>query len=335
MSPAPVGDSAADKKPFRTGPFVREIKGQLSARRPTLPNSLSHFPFTSPTTPGGVEPLPVEDNLGLNYDTDWARGPGSRVVRRVVQRVALGPALRAITSTTIYGLDRIEHLEGPVVFAANHHSHVDTGLLIHSLPARFRNRAVVAAGADYFFDKNWKAIVSALSINAVPIERKKVSRTSAENLLKLLRRDWSLIIFPEGGRSDDGWGQDYKPGAAFLAIRRVCPIVPVHIHGTSEVLPKGSNVPKRNPTSITFGDPIVVSEDDDPRVLTERLMEAIAILGDEESTDWWTARRRAANGSSTSLSGPDTTSDWRRQWERTRRKAVKDIHNERGGRSWP
>jgi 1-acyl-sn-glycerol-3-phosphate acyltransferase len=335
MSPAPVGDSAADKKPFRTGPFVREITDRLGDRRPSLPRSMSHFPFTAPTTPGGVEPLPADDNLGLHYDTDWARGPGSRVVRRIIQRMLLGPALRAITPTTIYGLDRLEHLQGPVVFAANHHSHVDTGLLIHSLPDRFRNRSVVAAGADYFFDKNWKAIVSALSINAVPIERKKVSRTSADNLLKLLRRDWSLIIFPEGGRSDDGWGQDYKPGAAFLAIRRVCPIVPVHIHGTSVVLPKGSSFPKRYPTSITFGDPIVVSEHDDPRALTQRLAEAITLLGDEESSDWWSARKRAASGSSTSLSGPDSASDWRRQWERSRRKAVKDIENERGRRSWP
>ena len=48
-------------------------------------------------------------------------------------------------------------VESPVIFAANHASHVDTALLLSSLPVRFRHRTVVAAAADYFFDRRWKA----------------------------------------------------------------------------------------------------------------------------------------------------------------------------------
>jgi 1-acyl-sn-glycerol-3-phosphate acyltransferase len=335
MSAKRVGDSAADKRPFRTGALVREITDRASSKRPQLPSKFSAFPYTAPNHPGTADPLPKDNELGLHYDTDWARGPGARVVRRALQSVALTPALRAITPSTILGLDRIEHLDAPAVFVANHHSHLDTGLLLSSLPPKFRNRAFVAAGADYFFDKRWKAVLSALTINAVPIERKKVSRKSADELLRLLRRDWSLVIFPEGGRSPDGWGQDFKPGAAFLAIRAGCPIVPVHIHGTADVLPKGKSIPKRNPSTVTFGTPIETSENDDPRELTERMFAAITLLGDEEASDWWTARQRAASNTSTALSGPIAASDWRRQWERTRRTAVKDARNEKGKRSWP
>jgi 1-acyl-sn-glycerol-3-phosphate acyltransferase len=331
----PVGDSKADRGWMRTGPLAREITNRASSLRPRRPASWSSFPYTAPTRPQSVELLPEPDELGLHYDTDWARGPGARVARRAIQTAALTPMLRGLTNTQVLGLDRIEHLEGPVVFVANHHSHIDTGMLLSALPTRFRNRTIVAAGADYFFDKRWKATLSALMLNAVPIERKKVSRQSADNLLKLLRRDWNLVIFPEGGRSPDGWGQEFKPGAAFLAIRRVCPIVPVHIYGTADILPKGSSRPRRGPSTITFGDPIMTSEHDDPRELTQRLHGAVALLGEEEATDWWTARQRSASATVRALTGPNQTSDWRRQWERTRRKATNDLKKQSGKRNWP
>ena len=50
-----------------------------------------------------------------------------------------------------------------MIFAPNHHSHLDTGLMITSVPrSRGDAKLVVAAAADYFFDKHWKAAFSAL-----------------------------------------------------------------------------------------------------------------------------------------------------------------------------
>ena len=221
------------------------------------------------------------------------------------------------------------------MFAANHHSHLDIGLLLLSVPARFRERAVVAAAADYFFDNRRKAMLSALTINAVPIERLKVSRRSSDQLLALLADDWNLIIFPEGGRSPDGWGQDFKPGAAFLANRRGCSVVPVHIDGTDQVLPKGSSRPRRNACTVTFGSPIVPGVDEDVRVLGGRLERAVAELADECQSDWWSARRNAAKARTPALTGPEGVSGWRRQWERTQSRAARDVDKERGGRVWP
>ena len=339
MSVSPVGDGHVDAKPWRRGPLVKAITDRAASisalPKPKLPARMQGFPYRAPAMPGNAEPLDVASELGVNYQTEWARGPGARVTRRVIQAGLLSPALRALTVPDIRGLDRIEALNGPVIFVANHHSHLDTGLLLTSLPYRFRKRAIVAAAADYFFDKRFKATVSALVLNAVPIERRKVSRDSSDQLLALLRRDWSLIIFPEGGRSSDGWGQEFKPGAAFLAIRRVCPIVPVHIEGTDEVLPKGKSIPKRHKTIVTFGDPIMVTDDDNARELTVRIEAAVTLLGDEQRSDWWTARRLAASGTSTSLSGPTGVVGWRRQWDRTTAKAAKEIKSEQGDRIWP
>jgi 1-acyl-sn-glycerol-3-phosphate acyltransferase len=317
--------------------MVRSVKDRVPSARPgaMLPRSLRAFPYTAPTTPKGATVPEEESTLGIDYDSEWARKPFVNGARRVIQESVLRAGISALTSPTVKGLDRLEGLDGPVVFAANHHSHLDIGLLLLSIPSRFRERAVVAAAADYFFDKRIKAMLSALTINAVPIERLKVSRRSSDQLLALLADDWNLLIFPEGGRSPDGWGQDFKPGAAFLASRRGCPIVPVHIDGTDQVLPRGASRPKRAGCTVTFGHPIRASAGEDVRLLGDRLGQAVAELADERHSDWWSARRNAANARTPELTGPDGVSGWRRQWERTQRRAARDVGKERGARAWP
>src|SRR5213076_2568526 len=86
------------------------------------------FPFTAPTWPGGVERRPLERRTGTDYDIAWARRYPARVAR-------------VLGSPQLHGLDRLEALEPPAIFAANHKSHLDTPLLLTSLPDRFRHRA--------------------------------------------------------------------------------------------------------------------------------------------------------------------------------------------------
>ena len=148
-------------------------------------------------------------------------------------------------------------VEAPVIFVANHASHVDTPLLLSCLPLRFRHRTVVAAAADYFFDRRWKAHVWSLVLAAIPIERTKVNRRSAELAAELLDDGWNLVIFPEGGRTPDGWVQAFRGGAAYLAARTGRPVVPVHIDGTRRILPKGGERLRRTRPRVTFGTPLV------------------------------------------------------------------------------
>ena len=142
------------------------------------------------------------------------------------------PLARAIAPPVVRGDELLGDLEGPVIFAANHASHADTPLLLSSLPLRFRHRTVVAAAADYFFDRRWKADAFSFLLAAIPIERNKVNRRSADLAAELLADDWNLVIFPEGGRSPDGWAQTFTGGAAYLAVRTGCPVIPVHLDGT-------------------------------------------------------------------------------------------------------
>jgi 1-acyl-sn-glycerol-3-phosphate acyltransferase len=311
-----------------------------AVRRVTTPLRNFGFPYRSPTVPRGVEVPPDVSGLGAHYDTEWARRPLASSVRTVMVEGPVRLAARVLASPEILGTDRLTDLavleEPPaLIFAPNHHSHLDTGLMIRSVPATWRRKLVVAAAADYFFDKKWKAALSALSLNAIPIDRELTGRRSSDLIKGLVDDGYSLVIYPEGGRSPDGWGQDFKGGAAYLSARTGAPVVPVFIDGTGAIFGKGMKRPKPGRTRVVFGAPLRSEDGESTRRFSARIEAAVTLLGDEAITDFWTARQRAAAGTSPTLSGPDHTG-WRRDWALAERRKLGTAGlRRRQQRRWP
>jgi 1-acyl-sn-glycerol-3-phosphate acyltransferase len=312
--------------------------------RAMAPLRNSGFPYRSPTVPRGVDVPADPSTLGADYDTDWARSPVARTARRLIVAGPQRLLIDWVTDPDVRGHDRLADLlrvaEGDgdppaVIFAPNHHSHLDTALMVQSVPAPWRQHLVVGAAADYFFDKRWKGALSALALNAVPIEREGTGRKSADLMARLIADGWSLVIYPEGGRSPDGWGQVFKGGAAYLAGRTGAPVVPVYIDGTDSIMGKGSSVPKPGRTRVTFGAPMRRDGEESTRRFNERIERAVAALADESTTDYWSARQRAAKGATPSLTGP-AYRGWRRRWDlsKRRRRGIAGWRNP-PERRWP
>ncbi|MDW3213821.1 MAG: lysophospholipid acyltransferase family protein [Ilumatobacteraceae bacterium] len=315
-------------------------KVERAVQKAARPLRSCGFPYRAPNVPKGVE-VPVEESkLGANYDTEWARKPISRAVRGVFTEGPLRLAVKGIANSEVKGVDRLADLmrlddPPPVIFAPNHHSHVDTGLMIRSIPMCWRRELVVAAAADYFFDKQWKAAVSALTLNAIPIDREVTGRKSSDMFRDLVADGHSLLIYPEGGRSPDGWGQEFKGGAAYLSSRTGAPVVPVFIDGTGAIFGKGMKRPKPGRTKVIFGAPLRPAEGENTRRFNARIEAAVTRLGDEAITDYWTATKRAANGTNPKLTGPEYNG-WRREWELSeRRKLGAAGLRRRQKRRWP
>jgi len=270
-------------------------------------------PWRAPTWPASLERAAPQRHLGVDYDTEWTRRYPARLARAIILDNVTRPLAHIVASPEVRGEEMLALVEAPAIYVANHASHVDTGLLLSVLPPHVRHKTVVAAAADHFFDRRWKAHVWSLVLAAIPIERHRVNRKSAEDTAALLRQGWNLIIYPEGGRSHDGWFQAMRGGAAYLATRTGRPVVPVHIEGTYRIWPRGGTRPRRSPTRITLGSPIVAAEGEDARRLEARIDAVLATMADEARTDWWTARRHAAAGETPSPQGP-AASPWRRAW---------------------
>lgn len=289
------------------------------------------FPYSAPTTPGGVAPLAPKARLGADYETDWARRFPARLARLALLEGVLRPTVAALGAPERDGIDRLAGLtDGPVIFAGNHHSHLDTPVVLTSIPEPWRHQVFVGAAADYFFRNRVTSAVSALVIGAIPIERSKVTRRSADQAAELIDAGWSMLIFPEGGRSPDGWGQPFRGGAAYLASRCDVPVVPLHIQGTGRILRKGARLPTPANVRVTYGTPMRPEQSESAARFAARIERAVAELADEATTDWWQARQRAAAGTTPELTGPDAPA-WRRAWalgDRSRKRR-------RQTRAWP
>jgi 1-acyl-sn-glycerol-3-phosphate acyltransferase len=328
------------------GLSVGDRAQQLMARARSV-----RFPLAAPSWPATVERADPEHKIGLDYDHECSRRYPVRLARAMVLDNVTRPLARVMAPATVRGLEHLSHVEGPVIFAANHASHIDTPLLLTTLPVELRHRTIVAAASDYFFDRTWKSILWSFSLAAIPIERSKVNRRSADTAAGLLEDGWNLVIFPEGGRSPDGWTQPFRGGAAYLARRTGRPVVPVYLHGTRHVLPKmaesGEQGPggsgtesrrggglRRSPISVLFGAPLTPDEGENAHRFSDRIEASVATLAREVHTDWWEARRSVSPveptlGAETAHRGPDAPA-WRRSW------ALDTPPNEsRGAKRWP
>ena len=196
-------------------------------------------------------------------EAGWARTRGMRRMRAALQSSFLFPALSSFCKLTVRDRELLRELDGPAVFVANHVSALDAVVLAEALPPRYRHRSVVVAAADSIFKRKWEARLAQVTVDAFPIPRGGGARPHLEYLKELLRKNWSVIIFPEGRLTVTGAIGEFRKGAAVLAIDVGVPIVPAYVDGMYEVLPRFHRVPRPGRVTVTFGAAVHASTDDD------------------------------------------------------------------------
>jgi 1-acyl-sn-glycerol-3-phosphate acyltransferase len=240
-----------------------------------------------------------------SLDEPWTRSLPARVARELLICGVFGSIVDVYSHREIVGHEYLEHLDGPVIFVANHCSHVDTPVLLRSLPARWRRRTAVAAAADYFYTKRVLANAVSLAFCAVPVERRArgMGTDATTDIEHLIDIGWSLIVFAEGTRSRDGRVGPMRSGAAVLAARHGVPIVPVHVSGTYDAMPPGRSWMARpqggghwarHHIRVSFGAPVYVGLRDDRFEVMERARQFMEACGADTTPDPKLAARRAA-----------------------------------------
>jgi 1-acyl-sn-glycerol-3-phosphate acyltransferase len=281
-----------------------------------------------PLVPRSAEPW-TGDPEHREFPTAWARTPAAKAAREAVLSYVFRPIVWAESEPNVQGLDHLEHLSPPVLFVANHSSHMDTPLILCSLPRTWRDRTAVAAAADYFFDVWWRAATTALVFNTFPIERTGGKRATT-TARKLVQEGWNLVVYPEGTRSKDGWLGRWRHGAARMAVEFGVPVVPIALRGTYSAMPRGRAWPVKGrlPVSVRYGAPIHPQPGEDFRSMSRRMQQGLARAWDEDATTWWDSIRRQASNETPMLTGPEAPR-WRRIWE-----AGRPIPRRTSGRVW-
>src|SRR5205809_645716 len=220
---------------------------------------------------GAVVPAPASD-LG------WARVEPVRSIRYLIQQALLLPFTEAMVHPKVEGREWVRELERPVIFAANHSSHADTSLILYSLTDAARDRTVVAAAADYWFKHPILGNIVSLFLNTFPFSRTGGAQAQLHSSSQLLKSGWNLVLFPEGSRSPDGRIQEFKPGVGFLAKETGTPVVPLHIQGAFQVMPRHQRLPVPGKVRVRIGKPMLPEDKQGTREVTARVEKAVRPL---------------------------------------------------------
>ena len=234
------------------------------------------------TTVAGLKELMAQQaqvsGPGLRF-YQWPLTAWCTVLRQGIHHAIVFPLLAFMYRRTVTGLENLEGLEGPVIFAINHNAiKWDSLLVLRCLPHRWRRRVAYAAAAEITFGKRWLGIVASLVGGAFPFDRETAIRQSLDYLGSLLDGGWNVGIFPEG---DQRVGQEmlpFKSGVGLLGVECRAPIVPVRLvnHGRS---PRGlPGFPGREAVSVRIGTPLLFPHDTPYVEAAARIEQAVRSL---------------------------------------------------------
>ncbi|WP_442505754.1 lysophospholipid acyltransferase family protein [Novipirellula sp. SH528] len=169
------------------------------------------------------------------------------------------------------------------IYFANHTSHLDAVVLWSALPREVRAVTRPVAAKDYW-SGGWVKPHMAKAFNAMLIDRKeiKVHQSPIDSMIRQMGDVYSLIVFPEGGRSssDDEMGT-FKSGLYYMGKKRPdLELVPVYIDNVNRILPRGEFLPVPLLSCITIGPPIFLEAGEPKTEFLKRAREAVRRLKD-------------------------------------------------------
>jgi long-chain acyl-CoA synthetase len=222
----------------------------------------------------------------------WNRSWPARAIRRVSLPTWILPLARLFAWLRVEGRDNLESIDSPVIFAANHQSHMDAPVILSALPARLRYRIAPAMAKEFFkphffpeehgraawFSNSINYYLSTLFFNAFPLpQREAGARQTLRYIGEVLGDGFSVLIFPEGARSETGEIKRFRPGIGMIASRLAVPVVPVRIDGLEHVLGPGARMATPGRVRVAFGRPMHLTGDD-YAALAKRVEDAVRRL---------------------------------------------------------
>jgi long-chain acyl-CoA synthetase len=198
----------------------------------------------------------------------WNRSLPARIVRQASLPTWILPLGRIWMDLDVEGLEHLRGLKGPVIFAANHQSHLDTPAILDALPARWRYRIAPAMAKEFFkahfypqeytrkqwFSNSLNYYLGSLFFNAFPLpQREAGTRQTLRYIGELIGDGYSVLIYPEGKRTDRGEIKRFLPGVGMIASRLDVPVVPVRLEGLDRVLHQRWKFPQRGKARVAFG----------------------------------------------------------------------------------
>jgi long-chain acyl-CoA synthetase len=219
-------------------------------------------------------------------------------IRTLVYHVATWTATTILAKPRVIGRKKLSGLSGPFLVVSNHVTYLDIGFVLYALPFRLRTRLAAAmigerlmalrhplpenaairqspekGFAGWFWsvqDRINYALTVAL-FNVFPLPQRSGFRDSFEYAGESADRGYSILVFPEGKRTDDGSLLPFQKGVGLLANRLNLPVLPMRIDGLFEYRVRGQRFVGPNKITVRIGEPVQFPASANPETIAKEL----------------------------------------------------------------
>jgi long-chain acyl-CoA synthetase len=242
----------------------------LSALEDRFQFDLDESRFTAVRTIGDIEKVlgnPARQDEHLQYPR-WARRTPVAILRMLAYYLLSWPATMMMACPKIRGRENLSGLHGPFLFVSNHITRVDLGFILAALPARFRHHLAVAMlgemleemrrpAPEISFIVRWTKKLSYRLLvslfNVFPLPQKAGFRESFDFAGESVDLGYSILVFPEGKRTQDGKMNPFQAGIGILATDLHVPVVPIRIDGLFELRQARKMFSRPGTVMVTIG----------------------------------------------------------------------------------
>ncbi len=206
----------------------------------------------------------------------WGMAFWCRALRGLLQRGIVFPAMTMAYKMRVTGVDNLD-LQGPALVAANHTLHLDNGIILRSLPTRFRQRLAIAAS-----DHMWRSPIRSLAIpllgNGFPFSKEGNVRKSLDNVGRIIDNGWSVLIYPEGELTVAGPMKPFLAGTGLICVGGRVPVIPLKLKVIRTGFPRYFPLLSRGEVEIRFGEPLIFGPGVTYQDATVQIEEAVRAL---------------------------------------------------------
>lgn len=230
----------------------------------------------------------------LNYPyARWARRWPITWIRLLVYYTLVWPATMIMDKPRIIGRENLRDFHGQALIISNHITHADIGFILAALPARLRHRVATAMQGEllrslrhppreWFFLRRWfeqlQYALATASFNVFSLPQRAGYRESFKFAGEVADHGYSIVIFPEGKRTDTGKMAPFRSGIGLLAKRLQLPILPMRIDGLFSLKQKKQRFSKPGTVQVRIGQPVAFAAADSPEEIAKKLQAIVEQL---------------------------------------------------------
>jgi long-chain acyl-CoA synthetase len=244
----------------------------------------------APAVPISAQSVAREESLPyLRWPWSWPM----QVVRAAFLELIAQPMIWLLAAPRVVcEADKIP--QGPVLLIANHVTAYDGPLVLYALPGQLRRHVAIAMSGEILLDLRRgrgqdNAVINLLApigywlvtalYNVFPLPRRRGFRRSFAHAGEAMDRGYSVMIFPEGHRSETGRLQRFREGTGLLAKESQVPVLPVGIRGLGELKASGRWI-RSGKLEVRVGSPVELGHEATAAEWTAALEAAVQRLAE-------------------------------------------------------